>query len=286
MSKLSPDPEPQIVLYTAGTPNGQKISIALEELGLKYEVIHIDISKNEQKEDKYLKINPNGRIPAIIDRTPPLNEKGRERRVFEGQAILLYLTQRYDPKNTISYPFDSDKYWEVLEWLSWMQAGIGPMQGQANHFFRYAPEKIEYAIKRYQTETKRLYQVLETRLVSQKNNTKTIAGTSAYNAGKCTESDKSNGPWLVGDKLTIADIACFSWINWAEWAGVDVSEFRETSDWLARINKRDAVQRGLDVPEKFKLKEMLKTKDGEKEFEKYHSSWVMKGQEKDQKTHL
>ncbi|KAG4415395.1 hypothetical protein IFR04_011491, partial [Cadophora malorum] len=141
-----------IVLYTSGTPNGQKVSMVLEALGLKYETKHIDISKNTQKEEWYLKINPNGRIPAIIDRTETADGKSHEKRVFEGMAIMLYLCQKYDREYVISYAFDSDKYWEVVEWMTWMQSGIGPMQGQANHFFRYAPEKIEYAINRYQTE--------------------------------------------------------------------------------------------------------------------------------------
>lgn len=116
-------------------------------------------------------------------------------------------------------------------------------QGQANHFYRYAPEKIEYGIKRYQTETKRLYQVLEDRLIAQ---SKTATGT--------------DGPWLVGDKMTIADIASFSWINWAEWAGVDVTPFKNLHGWLERINARPAVKRGLDVPEPFTMKEKLKSK--------------------------
>lgn len=121
-------PKTDIVLYTSGTPNGQKASITLEELGLKYEVKHIQISKNEQKEGWYLRINPNGRIPAMIDRTPTPDGKSREKRMFESGAMMLYLCQKYDPDNRISYPYDSDKYWEVVEWLIWMQSGLGPMQ--------------------------------------------------------------------------------------------------------------------------------------------------------------
>ncbi|KAH6694203.1 hypothetical protein BKA61DRAFT_637517 [Leptodontidium sp. MPI-SDFR-AT-0119] len=189
-------------LYTAGTPNGQKLSMTLEQLGLNYETKHIDISKNTQKEEWYLKINPNGRIPAIIDRTESAEGKRREKRVFEGMAIML-------------------KYWEIVEWMTWMKSGIGLMQGQANRFYRYAPEKIEYAINRYQTE------------VSGGDKTKAEGG----------------GPWIVGDKLTIADIACFS---------------------------------GLDVPEPFKMKEKMKSKEGEKEFEEHQSKWVMDGQKEDQ----
>jgi len=166
-----------------------------------------------------------------------------------------------------------------------MQSGIGPMQGQANHFYRYAPEKIEYGITRYQTETKRLYSVLEARLVEQKAGNHTVAGGEASSAGDTKTVGQSPGPWIVGDKCTIADIACFSWVNWAEWAGVSLDEFPETRGWLWRINERPAVARGLDVPEPFKMKEMMKSKEGEDEYAQYHSSWVMKGQEKDQEGH-
>ncbi|KAL9007718.1 MAG: hypothetical protein Q9173_007075 [Seirophora scorigena] len=257
----------ELLLYTSGTPNGQKVSITLEELGVHYEVKNIDISKNVQKEDWFLKINPNGRIPAIVDKTRTPDGKPREKRVFEGGAILLYLTQKYDPNDNLNYPYDTDEYWEVVEWLVWMQSGVGPMQGQANHFFRYAPEKIEYGIKRYQTETKRLYQVLEDRLAEQ------------------TKTPTKDGPWIVGDRMTIADIANFSWVNCAEWAGVDVSQFKNLSHWLDRINERAAVKRGLDVPEPFTMKEKLKTKEGEEEYAKHHSQWIMKGQEAEQQKH-
>ena len=121
-------PKTDIILYTSGTPNGQKASITLEELGLNYEVKNIKISENVQKEGWFLRINPNGRIPAMIDRTPTPDGKSREKRIFESGAMMLYLCQKYDPDNKISYPYDSDKYWEVVEWLIWMQSGLGPMQ--------------------------------------------------------------------------------------------------------------------------------------------------------------
>lgn len=121
-------PKPDIVLYTSGTPNGQKASITLEELGLPYRVENIQISKNTQKEKWYLKINPNGRIPAMVDRTPGADGKPREKRIFESGAMMLYLCQRYDPEQKLSYELDSDLYWEVVEWLVWMQSGLGPMQ--------------------------------------------------------------------------------------------------------------------------------------------------------------
>ena len=120
--------KPHIVLYTSGTPNGQKASITLEELGLPYEVENIQISKNVQKEDWFLKINPNGRIPAIVDKTPSSDGKPREKRIFESGALMLYLCERYDSEYRLSYPYNSDEYWEVVEWLVWMQSGLGPMQ--------------------------------------------------------------------------------------------------------------------------------------------------------------
>ncbi|KAL8799048.1 MAG: hypothetical protein Q9200_007633, partial [Gallowayella weberi] len=240
---MASSPKTEILLYTSGTPNGQKASITLEELGIHYEVKNIEISKNVQKEEWFLKINPNGRIPAIVDKTPTPDGKAREKRIFESGALMLYLCQKYDPNNKLNYAYDTDEYWEVVEWLVWMQSGLGPMQGQANHFYRYAPEKIDYGIKRYQTETKRLYQVLEDRLAHQAQNT----------AGE-------DGPWIVGDQMTIADIANFSWVNWAEWAGVDVRRFRRLGQWLDRMNARPAVKRGLDVPEPFTMKEKLKSK--------------------------
>ena len=163
-------------------------------------------------------------------------------------------------------------------------------QGQANHFYRYAPEKIDYGINRYQTETKRLYQVLEDRLQEQKTSVETSSGDS--------------GPWIVGDKMTIADLANFAWINWAEWAGIDVAPFKLVKGWLDRINSRPAIQRGLDVPEPFEMKKKMQTKyvllasgplyemmltafyrEGEEEYAKMHSNWVMKGQKEDAEKH-
>ncbi|KAJ4391479.1 Glutathione S-transferase 2 [Gnomoniopsis smithogilvyi] len=247
---------PQIKLYTAGTPNGQKVNIALEELGLEYEVHKIDIAKNVQKEPWFLEINPNGRIPAIVDGT---------QRIFEGGAILQYLTARYDRDHKFSFPYDSPEYWESISWVTWMQSGIGPMQGQANHFFRYAPEKIQYAIDRYQTETKRLYQVLEDRLAS--------------------EEKGGNGLWLVGGKYSIADLACFSWVEWHRWAGVELDGFPQIQTWKKTIEERPATEKGLNVPDKFELREAMKTKEGEEEYAKHHSNWVMQGQKDDQEKH-
>ncbi|CAJ2512737.1 Uu.00g008560.m01.CDS01 [Anthostomella pinea] len=252
--------EAKIDLYTAGTPNGQKISCTLEELGVKYNVHKIDIAKNVQKEEWFLKINPNGRIPAIVDKT-----SGKSLRVFEGASIQLYLCEKYDKDHSISFPYNSDEYWEMLSWLTWMQLGIGPMQGQANHFYRYAPTKIDYAINRYQSESKRLYQVLNDRLKYQ--------------------NDAGQGLWLAGGKYTIADLCCFSWVNWAEWAGVPIDPFPEVKKWLGVIQKRPAVERGVNVPDKFEMKEAMKTKEGEEEYAKHHSNWVMQGIKEDQEKH-
>ncbi|KAK5698282.1 Glutathione S-transferase 2 [Elasticomyces elasticus] len=249
-----------IELYTSGTPNGQKISCTLEELGVEYKTHNVHIAKNEQKEDWYLEINPNGRIPAIVDKS-----SDKPQRVFEGAAIQLYLCAKYDTDHRISFAYDTPEYWEMLSWLTWMQSGIGPMQGQANHFYRYAPTKIDYAITRYQTETKRLYQVLNDRLK--------------------TQQDAGAGLWLVGGKYTIADLCCFSWVNWAEWAGVETKPFPELQKWLETIQQRPAVQKGVDVPEPFEMKERMKTKEGEAEYAKHHSNWVMQGMEEDKAKH-
>src|SRR6187397_1601473 len=143
-----------IELFTAATPNGWKVSIALEELGLPYTVRPISLGKLEQKEEWFLKINPNGRIPAIID-----HDNG-DFAVFESGAILIYLAE----KTGKLLPTDTKGRSVAIQWLMFQMGGIGPMQGQANVFFRYAPEKIQYAIDRYQNETKRLYQVLDRRL--------------------------------------------------------------------------------------------------------------------------
>lgn len=162
------------------------------------------------------------------------------------------------------------------------------MQGQANHFYRCkylwpirhtaklnriisdAPTKIDYAINRYQTETKRLYQVLNDRLAAQRAQHNIPANTSAY---------------LVGNKYSIADLCSFSWVNWAEWAGVPTKSFPEVQLWLETIQKRPAVERGVNVPDKFEMKEAMKTKEGEEEYAKHHSNWVMKGQEEEQGRH-
>ena len=194
-----------IDLYTAATPNGQKASIALEELELPHTVHPIDLGKLEQKEEWFLRLNPNGRIPVIVDR------ENDDLVVFESGAILLYLAETTGRL----IPADPKARSQVIQWLMFQMGGIGPMQGQANVFYRYAPEPIPYAIERYQNETRRLYEVLDRRL-----------------AGR---------DYLVGD-YSIADIASVTWVSTHEWSGVSLDGLGHVRRWLARIEARPAVQ--------------------------------------------
>lgn len=200
-----------IDLYTAATPNGYKASIALEELQLPYTLHVLSFDKREQKSPAFLKINPNGRIPAIVDRSEG------DFAVFESGAILLYLAE----KTGQLMPTDVKGHSRVIQWLMFQMGGVGPMQGQANVFYRYFPEKLQAAIDRYQHETRRLYEVLDGRL-----------GESEF---------------LAGD-YSIADIATFPWVRTHEWAGVSVEGLEHLQRWLAEIAARPAVQRGLQAP--------------------------------------
>jgi GSH-dependent disulfide-bond oxidoreductase len=201
-----------IDLYTAATPNGFKISIALEELGLPYTVHHVNLTANEQKQPAFLAMNPNGRIPVIVDRD------NDDFAVFESGAILVYLAE----KTGKLWPADAKGRSVVLQWLMFQMGGIGPMMGQANVFFRYFPEKIEPAIKRYQNETRRLFEVLESRL--------------------------AKVPWLAGDEYSIADIANWAWVRSYEWSGVSVDGLPNLQRWLAAMAARPACQRGVSIP--------------------------------------
>lgn len=201
-----------ITLYTAATPNGWKASIALEELALPYELRALELAKLEQKQDWYLRINPNGRIPAIVD-----HEAG-DFPVFESGAILVYLAEK---TGSPLLPADAKGRSRVLQWLMFQMGGVGPMQGQAHVFFRYAPEKIPFAIERYQNETRRLYEVLDRRL-----------GEAEYLAGA----------------YSIADIATWPWVSIHEWAGVAVDDLPHLRRWLAAVGARPAVQRGRALP--------------------------------------
>jgi GST-like protein len=200
-----------IELFTAPTPNGWKASIMLEEVCLPYQVRPIALGELEQKQDWFLKINPNGRIPAIVD-----HDAG-DFPVFESGAILVYLAE----KTGQLLPKDPKGRSIALQWLMFQMSGVGPMQGQANVFFRYAPEKIPFAIERYQKETRRLYEVLDRRL-----------GESEY---------------LAGD-YSIADVATWPWVSLHGWAGVEVAGLANLERWLAAVGARPAVVRGRAVP--------------------------------------
>ena len=243
-----------IHLYTAQTPNGVKISITLEELGLPYTVHKVDLGKNEQKTSNFLEINPNGRIPAITDTFTD----GKTIRLFESGSIMQYLVEKYDQEDhKISYPLGTREHYEVNSFLFFQHGGVGPMQGQANHFYRYAPEKIQYGISRYQNEVKRLYGVLEKHLAS--------AGSD----------------YLVGNKCTIADISHWGWIGAAGWAGINIDEFPKLKAWDERMSKRDGVARGMNVPSPFVWKDIFKDKEAAEKAEKEASKWVLEGQARD-----
>ena len=205
-----------IDLYTASTPNGWKASIMLEELGVPYEVHKISLSDGDQKKPDYLRINPNGRIPTIVDRD------NDDFAVFESGAILIYLAEKFGK----FMPSDVKGRSRVIQWLMFQMGGVGPMQGQANVFFRYAPEQIPFAIKRYQTETRRLYEVLDTRL--------------------------KDSEYLAGE-YSIADIANWSWVSVAFWAGVETDDLPHLKRWIDAIAQRPAVQKGIVIPEPLKL---------------------------------
>ncbi|CAG8386684.1 unnamed protein product [Penicillium salamii] len=210
-----------ITLYSWPTPNGIKASITLEELNLPYKVEGIDISTNRQKEEWFLKINPNGRIPAILDGS---------QRVFESGAVMQYLVDKYDTDRKISYAPGTPEHVEQTSWLMFQMGGLGPMQGQANHFRLFGGARSDYGIKRYLDETKRLFSVLELRL--------------------------KESPYLAGTKYTIADIANFSWVRAAPITlEIDLSEFPALNQWVEKIEQRTAVQKGVDIPQTNKTQE-------------------------------
>jgi glutathione S-transferase len=248
---------PDITLYTDATPNGIKISIALEELGIPYKTEHVDISTNRQKEPWFLEINPNGRIPAMTDTFTD----GQKIRLFEAGSILAYLAEQYDTDHKISYPKGTREYYEMNNWLFWQNAGLGPMQGQANHFVRYAPEKIEYGMKRYVNETRRLYGVLDKHLQSSKSG------------------------FIVGDHISIADITTVGWVIWSGWAGVDIDEFPTLKKWEEMLSERPGVKKGCDVPKPLNIKEKLKDKSKVDEYAQMASKWIMQGMADDHKKH-
>jgi len=203
-----------IDLYTASTPNGHKASVTLEELALPYQVHPVDLSKGEQKQEWFLALNPNGRIPVIVDR-----EAG-DLAVFETGAIMLYLAE----KTGRLLPADPAGRSRAIQWLMFQMGGIGPMMGQANVFYRYFPEKIQPAIDRYQNECRRLFEVLDRGL--------------------------GQSEWLAGDEFTIADIANWCWVRTYRWSGVPVEGLANLRRWLDAIKERPACRRGVEVPVK------------------------------------
>ena len=204
-----------IDLYTSPTPNGFKISIALEELALPYEVHSINLRTGEQFAPEFLRISPNNKIPAIVDREGP---GGAPLALFESGAILVYLADKTGRLLATEGP----PRYTALAWLFFQVGHIGPMLGQAHHFRQYAPEKIPYAIDRYTNEARRLYGVVNKRLA---------------------ESE-----YLAGDAYTVADIANMPWMMSAERQGVDLAEYPHVQRWMAALNARLAVQRGFAVP--------------------------------------
>ncbi|MBP9089264.1 MAG: glutathione S-transferase N-terminal domain-containing protein [Kofleriaceae bacterium] len=200
-------------LYTAATPNGHKVSIALEELNLPYQVIALDLGKLEQHQPKFLQLNPNGRIPVIVDRSAD------DFAVFESGAILIYLAE----KTGRFLPHDAKRRSVVLQWLMFQMGGLGPMMGQANVFFRYFPEKIPAAIERYQNESRRLLTVLDARLADHE---------------------------YLADDYSIADMATWPWARLHAWGGISIDGLDNLQRWITLVGARPAVQRGMNVPAK------------------------------------
>lgn len=198
-----------IDLYTWTTPNGRKVSIALEELGLPYEAHAINISKDEQFAPDFLKISPNNKIPAIVERDTGFH-------LMESGAILLWLAEK-----TGKLMPTGPARWQVIEWLMWQMAGLGPMLGQTHHFVKFNKGVSDYAETRFQTEATRLYGVLDKQLEGQ--------------------------DFIAGD-YSIADIAIWPWISRFEWQEIDINAFPNVRDWYVRLAERPAVQRGYQQP--------------------------------------
>ena len=203
-----------IELYTWPTPNGHKIHIMLEETGLAYNVHPIDIGAGDQFKPEFLKISPNNKIPAMIDTEGP---EGKPFALAESGAMLFYLAS----KTGKFLPRDLADRWRVMQWVMTQMGHIGPMLGQAHHFLRYAPQKIEYAMNRYRNEAKRLYGVLDRQL--------------------------QKSEWLACREYTIADMATMPWLRAPERQGVDIEEFAHVKRWRDRIAERPAVKRAVQV---------------------------------------
>ena len=204
-----------IQLYTWGTPNGRKVSIALEELGLPYDVHPIDITKDQQFDPAYLKISPNNKIPAIVD---PEGPDGKPLALFESGAILIWLAE----KTGRLLPLSGAARHLTMQWLMWQMGGFGPMLGQAHHFLRFAKEDVPYAKQRYSNETRRLYSVLDRRL--------------------------GEAEFLAGADYTIADIATYPWASRHEWQQIALEDFPNVRRWFDQLGARPAVAKGMQVP--------------------------------------
>jgi GST-like protein len=201
-------------LYFWTTPNGYKITILLEELGWPYNVIPVNIGKGEQFRPDFLKISPNNRIPALVDNEGP---DGKPIAIFESGAILMYLAEKAGGR---FMPQETRRRYDVLQWLMFQMASVGPMLGQAHHFRRYAPEQIQYAVDRYTNEAHRIYGVIDNRV--------------------------SEAPYLAGE-YSIADMATYPWLRTHHWQGQDLEDFPHLKRWYDSIEARPAVQRGLAV---------------------------------------
>ena len=216
-----------IELYTASTPNGHKASCTLEELELPYEVHPVDLSTGEQRTEAFLSVNPNGRIPAIVDRSE------NDLAVFESGAIMIYLAE----KTGRLLPTDKAARARVMQWLMFQMGGIGPMMGQANVFYRYFPEKIQPAIDRYQNESRRLLEVLDSRL--------------------------GESEWLADD-YSIADIANWCWVRTYKWSGVSRDGLPNLDRWLSVMKEKPGLRQGVQVP--VKIDNILDNEEAEKAF--------------------
>ncbi len=205
-----------IDLYTWATPNGRKVSIMLEELGLGYTVHEVDISKGQQHEPEFLAISPNNKIPGIVDSDGP---GAKPIKMFETGAILIYLAEK---EKSELYPTDALKRIVTLQWLMWQMGGVGPMFGQAHHFMFNPSEDVPYAIERYHKETKRLYKVMNGQLGENK--------------------------FLAGGDYTIADIAAFPWVDRKNRHQVDLADFPNVQKWHEMLWERPAVKKGMEVP--------------------------------------
>lgn len=225
-----------IKLYTAPTPNGHKVSCLLEALQMDYEAILVNLSEGEQKKPNFLKISPNGRIPAIVDTENDLS-------IFESGAIMIYLADKAGKL----IPQDTARRYKVMEWLMFQMGGIGPMMGQANVFYRYFPEKLQPAIDRYQNEGRRLFEVLDKQL--------------------------NDNEWLAGD-YSIADIANWCWVRTHKWSGVSTDGLENLERWKNAMYEQPGMQAGIKVP--VKVESLLKSEKDTQAFAKDAAKMVQK----------